>query len=236
MENTTIEQIQEKLFLSIYYNDLETLLQIKKEYPTIYNTKTNFLIDGTTEFNLCHLTHFNLVIWNTISWTDECTPLVTEMRERALQMQTFWKQEGIVEITLPEMAYNKYHEYFYCNDPNEEEEKNELLDSTIEQAVDRGFKEIDFKLYKCAECFDFENVRLLLSKGANPDINFDTPDDSSILARIGFEISYLITCEVYGKFKNFDKKRYNQKLDMLSMFGDLLGLSAHVLMDDLLKK
>lgn len=52
-----------ELFLAVYFNDLEKVIDIKNHYPKIYNKKNNFPIDNWRTIDLRNLTHFNQTIW-----------------------------------------------------------------------------------------------------------------------------------------------------------------------------
>ena len=213
-----------ELFLAIYFNDLEKVNEIKKQYPAIYALKDNFSIEGITSFDLRNLTYFNQIIWNDIDWIKDIMPLVERNRQRCEQMLAFWYSEsGYKNIQRP-FEYNKYWEYFFCDNPNDLEE---ILIDPISDYLKKGFREIDLKLYNRAQCFDFLETKKLLEQGAKSDIHFEEDGDSSTLSRIGGERSYLLTCCVCPEYEVFESKGYQQDFNIRSMFGDLIGLAAH---------
>jgi hypothetical protein len=88
--------------------------------------------------------------------------------------------------------YNKYFEYFYCDDPSDSDIRDEIILEPISCFLEKGFRENDLRLYNRVECFDFEAVENLLKQGAKPNIYFNGDDDSSALDRIFSEYSYLM--------------------------------------------
>ena len=222
-----------ELFLAVYFNDLGKVIEFKNQYPAIYAQKDSFIIEGSTIFDLRNLTYFNQIIWNDISWIKEIMPLVERNRHRCEQMLAFWHAEsGYKNINSP-FEYNKYCEFFYCDDPNDYEE---IIMEPISVYLEKGFREIDLKLYNRAQCFDFLETKNLLEQGAKSDIDFESDGASSTLSRIGGERSYLLTCCVCPEYEDFESKGYRQDFYIKSMFGDLLGLAAHEEMYRLLGK
>ncbi|MBS1681043.1 MAG: hypothetical protein JST48_04970 [Bacteroidetes bacterium] len=49
----------EELFLAVFFNDLEKVIEFKNRHPETYAKKNNFLIDDTVSFDLINLTFFN---------------------------------------------------------------------------------------------------------------------------------------------------------------------------------
>jgi len=223
----------EKLFLAVYFNDLEKVIEFKDEFPELYTKKGSFLIDGHKTFNLTHLTFFNQTIWFDISWREEIMPLVEKHRQRTKYMLDFWRREFELQEIRSQIEYNQYYDYFYCDDPND---FDEIIMAPITTYLKKGFREIDLRLYNRAQCFDFVEVKKLLEQGAKSDIHFENDGDSSAFLRISDECSYLATCHVIPEFKVFETKGYNQSFDTTRMFGDILGLAAHAEMQNLLNE
>ena len=214
----------DELFLAIYFNDLEKVIEFKKQFPELYVKKDKFLIDGHTTFDLTNLTFFNQTIWFDGDWIDDIKPLVEKYKQRTTQMLDFWRAElGRQEIQR-QIEYNHYCDYFYCGDPSDFEE---IIMEPISTYLKNGFREIDLRLYNRAQCFDFVEVKKLLEQGAKSDIHFENDGDSSAFSRISAECSYLATCHVIPEFEVFETKGYNQSFDTTRMFGDILGLAAH---------
>ncbi|MBX2931974.1 MAG: hypothetical protein KF781_08525 [Chitinophagaceae bacterium] len=223
----------EELFLAIYFNDLEKVIDFKKQFPELYAKKEKFQIDENTTFNLINLTFFNQTIWFDGDWIDDIKPLVEKHRQRTKQMLDFWRAELGQQEIHRQIEYNQYHEHFFCDDPNDFEE---ILSDPISIYLEKGFREIDLKLYNRAQCFDFAEAKKLLEQGAKLDIHFENDGDSSTIRRISDEVSFLATCEVIPKYEVFETKGYNRNFDISRMFGDILGLAAHEEMYHLLKK
>lgn len=223
----------EELFLAVYFSDFEKVIEFKNQFPELYAFKDQFPIDENKTFVLTNLTFFNQTIWFDGDWKDDIKPLVENYRQRTEKMIAFWRAElGLQEIHR-QIEYNHYHEFFYCDDPND---YGEIIIDPISVCLERGFREIDLKLYNRAQCFDFLEVKKLLEQGAKSDIHFENDGNSSSFSRISEEASFLASCEVIPAFQIFETKGYNQNFDIRKMFGDILGLAAHEEMYHLLKK
>ena len=220
-----------ELFLAIYFNDLEKVIEFKNQFPELYAKKDKFSIDENITFDLINLTLFNEIIWFDVSWRKEIMPLVEKHRHRTKQMLDFWRAELGQQEIQRQIEYNYYCDYFYCDDPSDFEE---IIMEPISTYLKNGFREIDLRLYNRAQCFDFVEVKKLLEQGAKSDIHFENDGDSSAFSRISAECSYLATCHVIPEFKVFETKGYNQSFDTTRMFGDILGLAAHEEMYQLL--
>lgn len=59
----TENQKLSELFLAIYFNDLNRVWEIKRNYPEIYKKKHFFFISEGKKFDLVYLTLFNLIFW-----------------------------------------------------------------------------------------------------------------------------------------------------------------------------
>lgn len=214
----------EELFLAVYFNDLEKVIEFKNQFPKLYVKKDKFPIDENTTFDLINLTFFNQTIWFDGDWIDDIKSLVEKHRHRTKRMLDFWRAElGQKEIHR-QIEYNHYHENFYCDDPDD---FDEIILEPISTYLEQGFREIDLRLYNRAQCFDFDEVKNLLEQGAKSDIHFENDGDSSAFSRISAECSYLATCHVIPKFEVFETKGYNQSFDTTEMFRNILGLAAH---------
>jgi hypothetical protein len=111
----------EELFLSIYFNDVEKVIEFKNQFPEVYAKKHHFIIDENTTFNLINLTFFNHTIWFDGDWVDTIKPLVEKNREQTEKMIAFWCAElGQKEIHR-EIEYNQYYKHFSCHNPNDYE-------------------------------------------------------------------------------------------------------------------
>lgn len=217
----------EELFLAIYFNDLKKVIAFKNKYPEIYAKKNEFIIDGYKAFDLKNLTLFNQKIWFDAEWRDEIKPLTEKIRKQTKQMLDFWDLESAQPNSIKPIEYNDYCDFFYCDDPNDPDDNDEVICDPISYFLDEGFKEIDVRLYNRVECFDFKEVKKLLEQGAKADIDFYNDGDSSAFGRVHSEVSYLATCHVVPEFKAFETKGYKQNFDITEMFRNLLGLAAH---------
>lgn len=227
--NKTLEQ----LFLAIYFNDIDKVKAFKSQFPDIYTKKNRFQIDDTTVFDLTKLTLFNQIIWFDPDWKDEIVPLVERNRNNADRMRKFWQSEFINIESGNHFEYHQFKDYFFCEDIGDIQ--SVMLDP-MPYFINKGYREVDLKLYNRVDSFDFDAVRELLEKGARPNIHFHDDGDSSAICRIAEECSFLINCRIIPEFEVFEIKGYDQDFDIKEMFGGLLGLAAHETMYDLLKK
>ena len=226
----------EDLFLAIYFNDLKKVIAFKNEIPEIYAKKDKFIIDGYITFDLKNLTLFNQKIWFDIEWRNEIMPLIKKVRNRTKKMLEFWDLEVGKLNSIKLIEYNDYWNYFYCDDPNDPDDNDEVICDPISYFLEEGFREIDVRLYNRVECFDFIEVKKLLKQGAKSDIDFYNDNDSNVMSRIYSEQCYLTTCLVIPEFKIFENKKYKQKFEITSMFRNLLGVAAHRDMLNLLQE
>lgn len=226
----------EELFLAVYFNDLEKVIEFKNQFPKLYATKDKFPIDGNITFDLTNLTFFNQVIWFDGDWIDSIKPLVEKHRQRTEKMLDFWRAEFEQREILRQIEYNHYCDFFYCDDPNDPDDNEEIIIDPISYFLEKGFREIDVRLYNRIECFDFVEAKKLLEQGAKINIHFYDDEDSSTIGRISGEVSFLATCEVIPEFETFEKNGYNQNFNIKRMFGNILGLAAHQEMYHLLNE
>jgi len=238
----TENEIMRDLFLAVYFNDLDKVVDFKVKYPEVYSKKDSFQLDsfwieGKKTFDLKNLTFFNQTIWKDDDWIEETMPLVRRNRQRTEKMLDFWSTEFGNKNIKREIEYNQYCEYFFCADPNDPEANEEVIFDPISDYLKKGFREIDLRLYNRISCFDFAETKRLLEQGAKLDVNFDEGDESSnALSLVGSECVVLASCEVIPAFKRFEVKGYNQCFSITQIFRDLLGLAAFEDMYDLLEK
>jgi hypothetical protein len=224
------------LFLAIYFNDRDKVIEFKNQNPELYAKKHKYLIAGNITFDLTNLTLLNHKIWFDTSWIDRIMPFIIENRQQTKQMIDFWEAEGEKNILNRKIEYNKYFEYFYCDDPNDPESNEKIILDHISYFLKKGFREIDLRLYNRVSCFDFIETKKLLEKGAKINIHFYEDGDSDTLSLITEELSFLGTTQIIPEFKIFKEKGYNQNFNITRMFGDLLGLAAYKEMYDLLSE
>ena len=233
MEN----KILDELFIAIYFNNLEKVIEIKRKYPEIYSKNENYKIDGEKTFDLKNLTFFNKSIWKDDNWKYEILPFIKKNRENTEKMLEFWKIETGNNNIQREIEYNQYYEYFFCSDPNDPEENETVILDKITYFLEKGFREIDLRLYNRVACFDFAETKILLEKGAKPDIKFYEDEfDSDAISLIGGECSYLATCQVVPSFEIYEKNGAWNYNNLPELFSDLIGLAAFEDMYYLLEK
>ena len=223
----------EQLFLAIYFNDVDKVIEFKNDNLDLYNKKSSFFIDDQLYLDLVHLTYFNYIIWFDKNWSSETMPMVQRIRERINDMIEFWKSESVIQDIKTKISFNKYIEYFNLYYSNSDEE---ILLSTISYYIQKGFKEIDLKLYNRVECFDFAEVKRLIEQGANPNIHFEKDEDSSAISLVSDRCSFFTSCQLIPEFELFEEKGFNQNFDILNLFREMIQLSANQDILNLLNK
>lgn len=228
--------IMEELFLAIYFNDVEKVKAFKNQYPDIYAKKSNFQIGYDDTFDLINLTFFNQTILKDDAWIEEIMPLILKNRHKTEQMLDYWRKESNCRNLQRKIEYNKYHQYFFCDDPNDKDSNEEIIGEPISNLLEKGYREIDLRLYNRVECFDFAEAEKLLKQGARMDIHFFEDGDSDTFSRISTECSYLATCHLIPIFEAFEDDGYDLDVDIIELFSYLIGMAAHQDMYDLLNK
>ena len=234
-----------ELFLAVYFNDVEKVIDFKSRYPELYAMKENFQLTWLAtmsnegerikienrSFDLTNLTFFNQIIWFDDNWRDDFMPFVERRRQQTTQMLDYWREVDGIQDIKHTIEYNQFWFCFYCKEP---EKSNEISGEPLHYYLSKGVREIDLMLYYHAERFNFDETKKLLELGANPDACHDEDFDSNTYYRILLERSFL-THEVIPVFEAFEKNGYNQRFSINNMFDDLLGLCAHEEMYDLLE-
>ena len=232
MPTETENEQLENLFLAVFFNDTEKVIEFKNQFPEIYAKKGNFMIDDNVSFDLTNLTFFNQTIWNVNDWKEEIMPLIKKNKQQTEQMLDFWRLEFDCQNLKLEIEYNQYGWYFFCSDPND---NDEILMEPISDLLEKGFREIDLRLYNRVLCFDFAETKKLLKKGAKANVDIFEDEISNALDDIDVEL-HLYAIDIIRIFKNFEEKGYEQDFDIINMFGCLLGFAAHKDMYKLLKE
>jgi hypothetical protein len=227
-------KILDELFIAIYFNNLEKVIEIKRKYPEIYSKKENFKIDDEKSFDLMNLTFFNQSIWEKDDWRDGIMPFVKRNRVKTEKMLEFWRNETGNKNIQRVIEYNQYFEYFYCGDP---EDSETVFVYTMTYYLEKGFREIDLKLSNRVVCFDFAETKILLENGAKLDIKFDEDDFySDTISHISDECSCLASCDIVPSFEMYEKNgKWNDK-NITELFRDLIGLAAFEDMNYFLEK
>jgi hypothetical protein len=238
--NKTENKKLHELFLAIYFNDIDKVIDFKNRYPELYAMKNNFQINEMSRaggkeviyrsFDLMNLTFFNQAIWFDDDWRDKSKALAEKRKTQTMQMLDYWRAELGKRIIKRTMEYNQFWNCFFCEDPNN---KEEVWMEPIQNYLTKGIREIDLMLFYHAERFDFAETKKLLNMGANPNACID--EDSYLLDRIVKECSYLLNCQIWFRYELFDEKGYYPYRDIDEMFDDLLGLAAHEEMYKLLE-
>lgn len=178
---------------------------------------------------------YKRVMWE--DFIDEAMPLVLEHRKRIDDLLAFWEEQFAVDIHQ-KIDYKKYWELFYCADETESLKDVLLCDS--QKFLDNGCRMIDLELFEAVEKFQFERVKDLLEKGADPDAKLvfdgnDKDDYLNCLERIGNEIFFLCSCEVFPMLEERKGEWFvNYDINKDNAIGHLLGWAAHEDMNSLL--
>jgi len=227
-------KILNELFIAIYFNNLEKVIEIKRKYPEIYSKKKNFRIDDEKTFDLMNLTFFNQSIWEKDDWRDDIMTFVKWNRVKTEKMLEFWRTETGNKNIQRVIEYNQYFEYFCCGDP---EENETVFVYTMTYYLEKGFREIDLKLYNRVACFDFAETKILLENGAKLDVKFDEDDFySDTISLISDECYCLASCDVIPSFEMYEKNGKCNDKNIIELFRDLIGLAAYEDMYYLLEK
>jgi hypothetical protein len=229
-------KMMQKLFLAIYFNDLDEVIRFKQAYPEIYAKKDHFILENDEEKNILdlrQLTAFNSVIWLDETWKDD--DFIKKNKQNTKAMVDFWQSEQESPSESKQAMYHSYWYYFYAEDPDDYQVVP--ISETVDFYVQEGFRRLDMQLFNRATCFDFAATRSLLEQGARWDIHLDEHDNLG--GRIYMEGVFLRTSYIFPYFENFHKKGYGIALDddlddVMTMFIHLLALSAHTEMDHLL--
>ncbi|MCC5919090.1 MAG: hypothetical protein LAT68_01480 [Cyclobacteriaceae bacterium] len=111
-----------------------------------------------------------------------------------------------------------------------------VICNTFSYFLEKGFREVDLRLYKRVDCFDFEAVEQLLQQGGQSAVDFYGDNDSNVIARNYTALSYYLSTRYIPDLEIFERKGYDRKFNIRFMFEGILGLAANVEMYFLLKK
>jgi len=220
-------------FLAVFFNDLDKVRRFRDKYPRLYALKDNFPLSEKHTIDLRDLTRFHHIIWFDNEWRDEIRPFVEKMRRRTRAMMTYWQEEDPAFPPAEHFPYNRFHEYFYCADP---EDREEVFGESFDYYRRLGLPEKDILLFYYGERFDFEQVERLIQEGANPHAPLEPDEwDSTLYDRIESEWLFLISVELIPVIKEFEKEGY-RSWDIKRLFGILIGAAAHQEMINLLDR
>ena len=178
---------------------------------------------------------YKRVMWD--DFIDEAMPLVLEHRKRIDDLLAFWVEQFGVDIRQ-KIDYKKFWEMFFCAE--ETESLKDVLLCDPQKYLDNGCRMIDLELFEAVEKFQFERVKDLLEKGADPNANLffdvnDKDDYLNCLERIGNEIFFLCSCEVFPMLEERKGEWFvNYDINADNAIGHLFGWAAHEDMNSLL--
>lgn len=152
-------------------------------------------------------------------FTDEKN--VADFMARNKKVKEIFKDSFNVEFSP--INYQSYWDCFFSNDPNEPDSK--IIDPEKAKALSEyGTTELDVALYCATVKFDFQRVKDLLEKGANPRARMymDFHSDEGAYDRICSECSYLCTCRLSYVWDSKNEPALdNYQIE------DLVGWAAH---------
>lgn len=216
------------LIKSVYHNMYDVVVDMVKS-----SRFNNRLLE---DIGICEMPfpiYYITLCYKRVMWQDfieETMPMVLEQRKRIDDLLLFWEENCGVDIHQ-KIDYKKYSELFYCADETDSIE--DVFFDDIQKYLDNGCRMIDLELFEAVEKFQFERVKDLLEKGANPEaklISIDEKDKNdyyNCFDRIGMECSYLCSCEVFPMLKKKLGAWYINYAITDKDLGDLLGWAAH---------
>ncbi len=182
-----------------------------------------------TPFPIYYITQcYKRVMWE--DFIEETMPMVLEHRKRIDDLLLFWEEKCGVD-THQKIDYKKYGELFCCAD--ETDSMDDIFFDDIQKYLDNGCRMIDLELFGAVEKFQFERVKDLLEKGANPEAKLisidekDKNDYDNCFDCVGMECSYLCSCEVFPMLKGKLGAWYINYAITDKDLGDLLSWAAH---------
>ena len=195
-------------------------------------------------FPLYYISLCNEVIWREVDEYND-KEMARRNRDESLAMVEFWKEYlGVNDLGAIDYRYYRDDLYYYC--PGDDTTDNDiLLIATTEDYIKCGSREIDISLLCAVARLDFEKVRHLLERGANPDVDLhftpietrtDTDEPDNVFSIISSRCAYLSTehCCVLREFRH---NRLFQGHDILEYLLDLAALNEmYRLLDKYVKK
>ena len=172
--------------------------------------------------------------WNKIAsmtgWREDVQEAVEDFRKRNEAIMKIYQEQFGVEFTP--IDFQRYHDDFYCDDPDETIDTQLVIDS-VQELLDAGVRQIDIDLYSAGAKFYYEEVKKLLIAGANPAAWLPDPFPSGFQLddRIGAECSFLDTEVAYFLYD----KTITRAVDRQDIC-HLLGWAAYETMYDLIEE
>ena len=194
-----MEQTNDKFIIALVLNDYD---EVKKVFDSgaIEGYKNKTLDDFGFDYSdvplpLCSITQAWLICLNNESFIEPLkTPAKRNFENAKKIMALFEERLGERPQEIP------FSKIFPCCWADEDESESDILEGEKADFVARGEKEIDMDLLVSGQRMDFEKVKELLEKGANP--LYEHPGQDSLLDLCGGQCSYQATCEAGFIIKN----------------------------------
>ena len=152
-------------------------------------------------------------------YRDEIQGVVADFMERTAKVKAIFAETFSVEYSP--IDFRQYSSHFYAAEPNETND-DILMEDNLAAVYKYGTRDIDLQLF-CAVCrFDFQRVKELLKKGADPYAPAYSDASGTAFERIGDECSFLCTCELSWAWKTERHYAVDER-----NIGDLIGWAAH---------
>lgn len=169
---------------------------------------------------------------------DTIMPWIIEQRLNTARILRIWSEKLGIDINRP-VDFYKYKSCFYSDEDDADYEDVFCLDK-LQDFLDNGYRNIDTDLYMAVNKFQYEKVRELLAKGANPDanlvpVNGDDSDPYNCRTRIGDEIAYLsseVLPLLHDKYQGW-VANYPVNAKQVE---DVIGYAAHKVMWEVMKE
>lgn len=117
--------------------------------------------------NIYWLVYANYLLLNQGGWGDKQT-IVDKCLERCNKILSFFE----ANFPIPRDKDLSFMEWAQNFGPSYAVDIDDCVFTTRDVLIKAGFRDVDMDLYVACEQFDLPKVRLLMSNGANPDVDF----------------------------------------------------------------
>ncbi len=219
------------LLNTVFYCDYDRLITLTPMGFDPYIFKFN---RDLSDFPIYYISIcLNIIFNKPEEWSEPIRNLIQTIHRNNSKILTYWQENHHFDIDT-KIDFQKYHSFFFCDDPDESKEEVLMLyDISYDEYLrTNGYRDIDVELYCATSRFDFKTVEHLLSKDANPSA--DVFDESSPIERIESESSYL-SIGLMNLYKAYYFEKKMIPIDENDFF-DCIGMGAHETVYSLLTK